>query len=79
MLSCYVLDHPIHPPSRDGNAFHLDKLPESAGYRIKAVNGVFQVYDNKDEQKPWLPFDLAEFLHDQNVLFALMADGPLYV
>jgi len=74
-----IEDHPIHPPTKEKgvNAFHLDDIPGSAGYKIKASNGVYQVYNDKDELKPWLPFDLAEFLHDQNVLFALMADGPL--
>lgn len=74
-----MLDHPIHPPTKDGNAFHLDDIPGSAGYQIKVSNGVYQVYNEKDELKPFLPFDLAEFLHDQNILFAFMADGPLYV
>ena len=35
------VDHPVHPPGRD-NPWKVDLLPD-CGYKIKAVDGVFQV------------------------------------
>lgn len=70
-------DHPIHPPSQNGHPFDMESLPESAGYQIAIKNGICQVFRDEDQPMPWIPFDLSEFLIDQNVLFALMTDGPL--
>ena len=48
------------------------------------VNGVMNVFDGAGadlEQKPLFgpTHKLEEFLRDQNLLFALIADGPLWV
>lgn len=55
----------------------MEALPESAGYRMAIKNGVIQVFRDENQPMPWFPIDLSEFLNDQNILFALMADGPL--
>ncbi|CAH1263081.1 AMPD2 [Branchiostoma lanceolatum] len=57
-------------------------LPESLGYAVKMVDGVVHVYDNLDamraDEPVELPYpDLAAYVADMNMLYALIADGPI--
>eukprot|EP00058_Branchiostoma_floridae_P024635 XP_002610125.1 hypothetical protein BRAFLDRAFT_89827 [Branchiostoma floridae] len=57
-------------------------LPESLGYHVKMVDGVVHVYDSPDAMRAdepiELPYpDLASFIADMNMLYALIADGPI--
>jgi len=60
-------------------------IPADSGHRLKMVAGVMHVYRDDDalardehESLDWLPsIKKEEFLADQNLLFALIADGPL--
>ncbi|XP_044013715.1 AMP deaminase 2 isoform X5 [Aphidius gifuensis] len=75
-----IADHPVHAPaSRD--PWELE-FPPSKNYIISPVNGVFNVYENKDDVKNGKPLpytypDLGHFVGDMNVLCAMIADGPL--
>ena len=71
-----------HTPLTAGphDPFYCDMYPSSAGYHLIVVDGVYQVCQAKGQQPlPWLGHDLGEFIFDQNLLFALIADGPLLV
>lgn len=75
-------DHPINPPITD-DPFQCDFL-DDGGYCLKAVNGVTHVYKNEEDLLNDSPLDfpypqLQEFLTDQNIMFALMSDGPMWV
>jgi len=74
-------DHPIHPPRRSECPWKID-TPENNGYKLKFANGVFQVYAdedsvNRDEPLPYKYPDLKRFLHDLNLMTALIANGPV--
>jgi len=57
-------------------------IPGSCGYVTRMTDGVMQVYasqsslDNDSPLSYHYP-DLMQFLADQNLLFCLIADGPL--
>lgn len=54
------------------------ELPPAANYQLKMVNGVMHVYNPGDDQPVFGPIHgITEFIADQNMLFALIADGPL--
>ncbi|CAL4085550.1 unnamed protein product, partial [Meganyctiphanes norvegica] len=74
-------DHPIHPPRRSECPWKVD-TPENNGYKLKFVKGVFQVYADeeavkRDEPLPYRYPDLDRFLHDLNLMTALIANGPV--
>ncbi|ESN91038.1 hypothetical protein HELRODRAFT_104268 [Helobdella robusta] len=75
-----ILDHPIDAPSGHGAPFECTMEPP-ANYHLQVRNGVFQEEEEgEDENDGSLfapPFTLAEFIADQNLLFALVADGPI--
>ena len=65
----------------DGNPFHCD-LPEDLDCHLKIIDGIVHVYkeqESVDRNEPfeWPYPDLTTFLADQNIMFALIADGPL--
>ena len=66
-------------PSR--RPFEID-IPGSCGYVTRMIDGVMRVYscqsslDNDSPLNYQYP-DLIQFLADQNLLFCLIADGPL--
>ena len=67
----------------DGNPFACP-IEESLGCELRMEGGVMHIYKNEEmleANKPIeLPYpELATFLADQNIMFALIADGPLYV
>jgi len=52
-------------------------IPPSAGYRLRMVNGVMHVFGD-DEKLVYGPiYSRQEFIEDQNMLFALITNGPL--
>ena len=55
---------------------------DDCGYVIKIVEGVYQVYKDKDHMEKNMPIDyqfprLDEFVRDMHLMCALIADGPL--
>jgi len=53
-------------------------MPPSAGYKLHMVNGVMHVFTSGDEQLVYGPIhSRQEFIDDQNMLFALITNGPL--
>ena len=61
--------------------FEVD-IPGSCGYVTRMIDGVMRVYPSQssvDNDAPVnYPYpDLMQFLADQNLLFCLIADGPL--
>ncbi|ELU02513.1 hypothetical protein CAPTEDRAFT_171443 [Capitella teleta] len=74
------LYHPINPPSTN-DPFQCDFI-QDGGFRMKPVGGVMYVYRDEEALLNNQPLDfpypkLAEFLSDQNIMFALMSDGPM--
>jgi len=70
----------------DLNAFNREPfavdIPDSCGYVTRMTDGVMKVYTSQsslDNDTPLnYPYpDLIQFLADQNLLFCLIADGPL--
>jgi len=75
-------DHPVHPPSTNGDPFQCTEMPDDLGYKLKMVDGVIHLYKSQDALERGEPVDLPypdlpSFLADQNVMFSLIADGPL--
>jgi len=61
--------------------FAID-IPGSCGYHTQMVDGVMRVYASQSSVDNDTPLDyqfpdLMQFLVDQNLLFCLIADGPL--
>ena len=57
-------------------------IPGSCGYHTRMVDGVMRVYTSQSSLDNDTPLnyqypDLIQFLADQNLLFCLIADGPL--
>ncbi|XP_055865754.1 AMP deaminase 2-like isoform X4 [Biomphalaria glabrata] len=74
-------DHPIHPPPTYGDPFKVE-LPPPAHCFLRFEKGVMVVYSSEkaaEENKPfdWPHPNLEEFIKDQNILFAMISDGPL--
>jgi len=71
------VDDPSNPPTVGNDPFARDILP-SAGYKLHMVNGVMHVFSGHDEQLVYGPIhSRQEFIDDQNMLFALITNGPL--
>lgn len=68
----------MHAPSTTHEAWKID-FPEPAGYHIKAQNGVFNVYRDAEHTNSvgYQYLKLENFIHDVNIICAMMADGPL--
>ena len=80
LVSFPITDHPINPPSND-DPFLCEYL-DDGGFCLKPKGGVMHVYRDRDALNNDQPLDfpypkLAEFLFDQSIMFALMADGPM--
>ena len=74
-------DHPIDPPTMDGNPFYLE-MSDDLGYIFRPENGVIHVYNNQEslqcnEPNDYQYPDLNTFHTDKNILLSYMADGPL--
>ena len=57
-------------------------IPGSCGYVMRMIDGVMRVYASQASLDNDVPVnytypDLMQFLADQNLLFCLIADGPL--
>jgi AMP deaminase len=65
----------------DGNPFTCE-IPDTLGYQLKFVNGIMHLYANQEDLEGDKPLDYPypqhdSFFADQNIMFALIADGPL--
>lgn len=72
-------DHPIHAPPTSGDPFKVDFDPP-AHCKLRFEGGVMTVTPGPDSGKTafnWPHPNLEEFLKDQNMMFALISDGPL--
>ena len=64
-------------------ATHYDnEIPASANYVIKAINGVFQVYESNEavEREESLNYSYPSFkkyIYDVNKMCSLISNGPL--
>ena len=81
LLFSHTLDHPIHPPKVDNDPWECEFL-DDCGYSIKILEGVYQIYEDKDHMDRNIPIDyqfprLDEFVRDMHLMCALIADGPL--
>uniref|UniRef100_A0A1B0A2Z0 AMP deaminase n=1 Tax=Glossina pallidipes TaxID=7398 RepID=A0A1B0A2Z0_GLOPL len=71
-------DHPIHPPTETSNPWDIE-FPSDTNYIIKAVNGVFNIFQSEDAKEPILPNypKLKDFCNDMQIMCTMIADGPL--
>lgn len=76
-----ALDHPIHAPPTRGDPFKV-KSKSPAGCILQFQEGVMCVYPNEVSLVDNKPFDwprpnVEDFVKDQNMMFAMISDGPL--
>lgn len=73
-----IEDHPIHPPVRGESPWSLES-PPSKNYTIKAVDGVFNVFKDKEcnENLGYNYVKLPEYIDHMQKMCAMIADGPL--
>ncbi|XP_037919821.1 AMP deaminase 2 isoform X2 [Hermetia illucens] len=71
-------DHPIHPPVDGSDPWDLE-FPPDKEYCIKAVDGVFNIFEDKECKKPinYEYTKLDQFVNDMQVMCFMIADGPL--
>lgn len=70
-------DHPMDAPSEAANPFVCD-LPPAAGYQLQMIDGVMHIFSDAGKKLMFGPrHTIEEFIGDQNMLFTLIADGPL--
>ena len=72
----HFVDDPANPPTVGTNPFNRE-IPPSAGYRLVMVDGVMHVYGDDDQLVYGPIYSRQEFIDDQNMLFALITNGPL--
>ncbi|XP_061189305.1 AMP deaminase 2-like isoform X3 [Saccostrea echinata] len=75
-----VSDHPFHPPKKE-DPFDIE-VPAGVECCLKMVQGLVYVYENKEAMEKGVPLELPyvqpkTFLADQNIMYALISDGPL--
>lgn len=71
------VDDPENPPTVGNDPFARD-VPPTAGYRLHMMNGVMHVFSSDDDTLVYGPiYSRQEFIDDQNMLFALITNGPL--
>lgn len=77
-ISVFFLDYSVHAPSYTTDPWNID-FPPDLGYTIKAVNGVFNLFKNKDgtENLNYPYCKLETFVQDMQIMCAMIADGPL--
>ena len=77
---CFV-DTDVGSSASNKLPFDID-IPGSCGYVMQMIDGVMRVYARQSSPDSDTPLnypypDLMQFLADQNLLFCLIADGPL--
>ena len=76
-INIILLDDPANPPTVGNDPFTRD-IPASAGYSLRMVSGVMHVFSGDNEKLVYGPiYSRQEFIDDQNMLFALITNGPL--
>ncbi|XP_048774179.2 AMP deaminase 2-like isoform X7 [Ostrea edulis] len=75
-----VSDHPFHPPKNE-DPFDME-VPTGVECCLKMVQGLVYVYENEEAMEKGTPLELPyvhpkTFLADQNIMYALISDGPL--
>lgn len=75
---CAFLDYSVHAPSYTVDPWQID-FPPDLGYTIKAVNGVFNLFKDKEctENVNYPYCKLETFVQDMHIMCAMIADGPL--
>jgi AMP deaminase len=74
---CTLPDGVVNEPDPVTNPFDQE-IPPAANYQLKMVHGVMHIYKTGDDKPIFGPIhSTMEFISDQNMLFALIADGPL--
>jgi len=76
-----VADIDVDSNTLNPEPFAVD-IPSSCGYVMRMTDGVMRVYSSQSSLDSDMPLnypypDLMQFLADQNLLFCLIADGPL--
>ncbi|XP_071841600.1 AMP deaminase 2-like isoform X1 [Apostichopus japonicus] len=76
-----VSDHPINAPSNQENPFECE-WQEPVDCIFKMEGGLIKVYDSEENVEKGQPVELSypdreTFLADQNMLLALIANGPI--
>ncbi|XP_046803094.1 AMP deaminase 2 [Lucilia cuprina] len=72
------LDHPIHPPTETSDPWDIE-MPADKSYCIRAVDGVFNVFQNEQSEEPMIQNypKLKDFCNDMQIMCNMIADGPL--
>ncbi|XP_059224044.1 AMP deaminase 2 isoform X2 [Stomoxys calcitrans] len=73
-----IADHPIHPPTETSDPWDIE-FPADKKYDIRAVDGVYNVFQNADSQEPMIQNypKLKDFCNDMQIMCNMIADGPL--
>lgn len=79
-MFCSVTDDDEEVTDTKKNPFDVE-IPGDCGYVLRMKNGVMHVYRDavamEADDPVWEVPDRLEFLTDQNILFMILADGPL--
>ncbi|KAM7348029.1 AMP deaminase isoform 2-T3 [Cochliomyia hominivorax] len=72
-------DHPIHPPTETNDPWDIEFPADKTSYRIRAVDGVFNVFQNEQSEEPLIQNypKLKDFCNDMQIMCNMIADGPL--
>lgn len=70
------VDDPSNPPTVGTDPFTRD-MPPSAGFKLCMVDGVMHVFDDDEKLVYGSIYSREDFIEDQNMLFALITNGPL--
>jgi len=77
-FNMHSTDIAVPEPAPITDPFAGDLPPAAMEYQLKMVEGVMCVYHQIDDSLAFGPIhSMKEFISDQNMLFALIADGPL--
>ncbi|KAI8128323.1 AMP deaminase 2 [Lucilia cuprina] len=73
-----IADHPIHPPTETSDPWDIE-MPADKSYCIRAVDGVFNVFQNEQSEEPMIQNypKLKDFCNDMQIMCNMIADGPL--
>ncbi|XP_065363471.1 AMP deaminase 2 isoform X4 [Calliphora vicina] len=73
-----IADHPIHPPTETSDPWDIE-FPADKTYCIRAVDGVFNVFQNEETEEPLIQNypKLKDFCNDMQIMCNMIADGPL--
>lgn len=72
------IDYSVHAPTSTTDPWDIE-FPSDMGFTIKSVNGVFNLFRDKEctDNVNYSYCKLEEFIQDMQIMCVMIADGPL--